>query len=90
MAVKARPTINFNRSYSTRFMKRMEKPKSESVVLLNGSSLAVLLAVEGQMGEELKQNLASVFKLSKSIILYRASPSDKAELIKFVKKYCKD
>jgi P-type E1-E2 ATPase len=47
--------------------------------MINGPSLALIFA-----NEDMSQQMRSLFRKASSVIVYRSSPNDKAEVVKFV------
>ena len=69
------------RSFSIKY-KKSAKILSESAILISGSSLTVIFE-----DETLSERMSHIFKGSSSVVVFRSSPDEKAQTVKFIMKH---
>lgn len=72
--------MTLQRSYSLKY-KNKANTKKEFALLISGASLNLLFG-----DEELSKRITKVFQMAASIVVYRSSPDDKAQTVKFIMK----
>lgn len=75
--------LSIQRSFS---VKRRESKKNltkiEFALLINGRSLSTIFS-----DESLSSKIVDLFKRSESVVVYRSSPDEKAQTVKFIMKH---
>ena len=60
-------------------MRHEDVDKTDVALLINGGSLALIIS-----DKELSQSIKTLFSQSKTIVIFRSSPDEKAQCVKFI------